>query len=175
MPRSLPGSLAQESGGGGRAFLPSSVPAIHTTSVVLPRASVAVMRGMSSCQNMVKWGSAILCLAGRFTQIWNSSVGLGASVCKSGNISQCTMPLPAVSHCTSPPPKRAVAPSESEWSMRPLRTMVTVSNPRCGCDGKPGTVSPWYMLQPSLPAKSWPMLRPASSAGLGAICALPAG
>ena len=27
--------------------------------------------------------------------------------------------------------------------------MVTVSKPRCGCDGKPGTFSPWYMLQPS--------------------------
>ena len=46
------------------------------------------------------------------------------------------MPWPAVSHCTSPPPKRAVAPSESEWSMRPWRTIVTVSKPRCGCCGK---------------------------------------
>ena len=33
------------------------------------------------------------------------------------------MPPPAVSHCTSPRPKRAVAPSESEWSMRPWRTI----------------------------------------------------
>ena len=62
------------------------------------------------------------------------------SVSSSGNISECTMPLPAVSHCTSPPPKRAVAPSESEWSIRPLRTIVTVSKPRCGWPGKPGTV-----------------------------------
>ena len=31
-------------------------------------------------------------------------------------------PPPAVSHCTSPRPNRAAAPSESEWSMRPLRT-----------------------------------------------------
>ena len=29
---------------------------------------------------------------------------------------------PAVSHWTSPRPKRAVAPSESEWSMSPCRT-----------------------------------------------------
>ena len=48
------------------------------------------------------------------------------------------MPSPAVSHCTSPRPKRAVAPSESEWSMKPWRTNVTVSKPRCGCCGKPG-------------------------------------
>ena len=48
--------------------------------------------------------------------------------------------------------------------MSPRRTMVTVSKPRCGCCGKPGTTSPWYMRQPSLPAKSWPMSRPASDA-----------
>ena len=47
-------------------------------------------------------------------------------------------PRPAVSHWTSPRPKRAVAPSESEWSMNPRRTKVTVSKPRCGCWGKPG-------------------------------------
>ena len=74
------------------------------------------------------------------------------------------MPLPAVSHCTSPLPKRAVAPSESEWSMKPRRTSVTVSKPRCGCCGNPGTVAPWYMLQPSPPEKSWPMSRPSSGA-----------
>ena len=38
--------------------------------------------------------------------------------------------------------------------MKPRRTMVTVSKPRCGCCGKPGTTSPWYMRQPSLPSKS---------------------
>ena len=37
-----------------------------------------------------------------------------------------------------------------------------------------GTVLPWYMFQPSLRAKSWPMLRPASEAS-GPICALPRG
>ncbi|MNT11119.1 hypothetical protein D3C72_1459830 [compost metagenome] len=119
---------------------------------------------MRSFQSMVKCGSTILWRAGRFSQIWNSSSGFGAVASSSGNISECTMPLPAVSHCTSPPPKRAVAPSESEWSTRPLRTMVTVSKPRCGCEGKPGTVSPWYMLQPSLRLKSWPIWRPASEA-----------
>jgi len=120
--------------------------------------------GMSSAQSIVKCGSHILLRAGRLSQIWNSSSGLGLPVSSSGNISEWTMPLPAVSHCTSPPPKRAAAPSESAWSVRPLRTMVTVSKPRCGCDGKPGTVSPWYMLQPSLRPKSWPIARPASEA-----------
>ena len=41
---------------------------------------------------------------------------------------------------------------------------MTVSKPRCGCCGKPGTTRPWYMRQPSLPAKSWPRSRPASDA-----------
>ena len=84
------------------------------------------------------------------------------------------MPRPAVSHCTSPLPKRAVAPSESEWSMKPCRTIVTVSKPRCGCCGKPGTTSPWYIRQPSRPSKSWPMVRPASDAS-GPIRSLPRG
>ena len=48
------------------------------------------------------------------------------------------MPRPAVIHWTSPWPKRAVAPSESEWSMKPRRARVTVSKPRWGCCGKPG-------------------------------------
>jgi hypothetical protein len=69
---------------------------------------------MSSAQSIVKCGSASLLRAGRFSQIWNSSSGFGPAVSSSGNISACTMPRPAVSHCTSPPPKRAVAPSESE-------------------------------------------------------------
>ena len=55
-----------------------------------------------------------LVLAGRFSQIWNSSSGFGPVRSSSGNISEWTMPAPAVSHCTSPSPKRAVAPSESE-------------------------------------------------------------
>jgi hypothetical protein len=129
---------------------------------------------MVSDQNIVKYGSTILLRAGRFSQIWNSSSGLAACWCSSGNISECTTPRPAVSHCTSPRPKRACAPSESEWSISPLRTMVTVSKPRCGCWGKPGTVAPWYRLQPSLRLKSCPMSRPASEAA-GPICALPSG
>ena len=40
----------------------------------------------------------------------------------SGNISQCWIPAPAVIHWVSPRPNRAVAPSESAWSMRPWRT-----------------------------------------------------
>ncbi len=66
---------------------------------------------------MVKYGSTILLWAGRLSQTWNSSVGLPASACTSGNISQWTTPLPAVIHWASPLPKRAVAPIESEWSM----------------------------------------------------------
>ena len=49
--------------------------------------------------------------------------------------------------------------------MSPRRTIVTVSKPRCGCCGKPGTTSPWYMRQPSLPSKSWPRLRPGERRG----------
>ena len=68
-----------------------------------------------------------------------------------------------------PHPERLV-----EISTRPRRTTVTVSKPRCGCDGKPGTTSPWYMRQPSLPAKSWPMSRPANEA-VGPSWSLPLG
>ena len=79
---------------------------------------------------MVKYGSTILSAAGRFNQIWNNSSGFGPSWSSSGSISQCTMPRPAVIHCVSPRPNRAVAPSESLWSQNPVRTYVTVSNPR---------------------------------------------
>jgi hypothetical protein len=78
--------------------------------------------GVSWLHSIVKYGSTILSAAGRFSQIWNSSSGLGASWTSSGNISQWTMPLPAVIHCVSPRPKRAVAPSESLWSQNPVRT-----------------------------------------------------
>ena len=143
-------------------------------SVVRPSSSVATWRGMSSSHNIVKYGSTILSAAGRLSQIWNSSHGFGPLRSSSGNISQCTMPLPAVSHCTSPRPKRAVAPSESEWSMKPWRTNVTVSKPRCGCCGKPGTMLPWYIRQPSAPAKSMPRSRAASDAA-GPMCSFASG
>ena len=79
------------------------------TSVLQPLASLMTNCGMSSDQNIVKCGSAILLRAGRLSQIWNSSSGLALSASSSGNISACMMPLPAVSHCTSPRPKRAAA------------------------------------------------------------------
>jgi hypothetical protein len=66
-----------------------------------------------------------------------------------------------------------VAPSESEWSTRPahdghgLEAAVRVR-------GKPGTVMPWYMRQPSWPAKSWPSCRPVSGAS-GRSCRCRAG
>ena len=103
--------LAHERGGGDAGVFPASVPAITVTST--PSAST---RGMSSSHSIEKWASTSLSSAGRFSQIWNSSVGLSSSAWTSGNISEWTMPPPAVSHWTSPRPKRAVAPSESEWS-----------------------------------------------------------
>jgi hypothetical protein len=174
--RSASGSEAHESGGGGGGSTPAAAsrPAMQATSVLRPSSSCTVRRGIASDQSIVKCGAAILFFAGRLSQIWNSSSGFGAAGSSSGNISAWTMPLPAVSHCTSPPPKRAVAPSESEWSIRPLRTMVTVSKPRCGWPGKPGTSRPWYMLQPSFLLKSWPRSRPASGAS-GPSRALPFG
>ena len=86
-------------------------------STVRPSSSVASTRGMSSSHSIEKWASTSLSSAGRFSQIWNSSVGLSSSSWTRGNISEWTMPPPAVSHWTSPRPKRAVAPRESEWSM----------------------------------------------------------
>jgi hypothetical protein len=76
--------------------------------------SSCVTRGTSPDHSIEKYGAAILLFAGRFSQIWNSSTGFGWLRAISGNISECTMPRPAVNHCTSPLPKRAVAPSESE-------------------------------------------------------------
>ena len=101
---------AHESGGGAGAFEPSSSPATSVTSTP----SAGRYRGTSRSQNIVKYGAANFDFAGRFSQIWNSSSRFGFSVSSSGNISECTMPAPAVSHCTSPRPNRAVAPSESE-------------------------------------------------------------
>ena len=122
------------------AWSPASAPAITVTSVVRPSASLDdVARDVLVPQHREVAARPSCRRPGRFSQIWNSSHGLGPSRSSSGNISQWTMPLPAVSHCTSPRPKRAVAPSESEWSMKPCRTKVTVSKPRCGCCGKPGT------------------------------------
>ena len=167
---------AQDSGGGASgAAAPGSPPATTVTVVRRPASSRCARRGMRSFQNMVKCGATIFWRAGRFSQIWKSSSGFGPPVRSKGNISECRMPRPAVTHCTSPPPKRAAAPSESAWSIRPLRTSVTVSKPRCGCAGKPGTASPWYMLQPSWRLKSLPIWRPPSRWGAGPKAPLPAG
>ncbi len=108
---------AHELGGGSGGSAPAREPATTVTSVVRPASSADVTRGIWWSHSMVKYGSTILSAAGRFNQIWKSSQGFGPSRSSSGNISQCTMPSPAVSHCTSPRPNRAVAPSESEWSM----------------------------------------------------------
>ncbi len=105
---------AQELGGGAGGRAPASMPAATVISVERPSASRDVSFGTASRHSIVKCGSANLSARGRFSQIWNSSTGFGRSRSRSGNISEWTMPLPAVSHCTSPLPKRAVAPSESE-------------------------------------------------------------
>ncbi len=160
---------AQDSGGGGGGTRSPKAPA--TTSTTTPSAS---RRGSCSRQSMEKWGSTILAARGRFSQIWKSSRGFGPASSRRGNISLWTMPAPAVTHCTSPAPKRAVAPRESEWSMKPRRMKVTVSKPRWGWAGKPGMVSPWYIRQPSRPSKSIPRFRPASDAA-GPRSAFPAG
>ncbi len=105
---------AHDFGGGAGARADANWPAATVTSVARPSASRDVYAGTSSRHSIVKCGSAILSAAGRLSQIWNSSTGFGPARSRSGNISECTMPRPAVSHCTSPRPKRAVAPSESE-------------------------------------------------------------
>src|SRR3954470_10654242 len=100
---------AHELGGGDGGLASPIAPA---TTVTLPPGNSTT--GMSLAHNMVKYGSTILSSAGRFSQIWNSSVGFGASDSTSGNISLCTIPAPAVSHWVSPRPNRAIAPNESE-------------------------------------------------------------
>ena len=47
-------------------------------------------------------------------------------------ISECTMPAPAVIHCTSPVRSAPRWPAESSCSIAPSSMYVTVSNPRCG-------------------------------------------
>ncbi len=71
---------------------------------------------------------------GRLSQIWKSFERIGSLRSRrAGTSRSARIPSPAVSHWTSPAPKRAgVAPSESLWSMRPRRMIVTVSKPRWG-------------------------------------------
>ena len=63
-----------------------------------------VWTGMSSAHCMVNSGAAVFDSGGRFSQIWKSSNGLGASSLSSGNISECVTPRPVVSHWASPWP-----------------------------------------------------------------------
>jgi hypothetical protein len=168
------GRDAHESGGGGGGRSPASSPAMTVTSVAARRSSVTTWRGRSSFHNIVKYGSTILSAAGRFSQIWNSSSGFGPSRVEQREHLAVHDALARGEPLHVAAPKRAVAPSESEWSMKPRRTNVTVSKPRCGCCGKPGTVVPWYMRQPSMPAKSMPISRPASDAS-GPICVVAGG
>ena len=104
---------ADGGGGGDDAACPSSAPATTVISVRWPSASVWRTRGVSPSHSMAKCGSANLSSAGRFTQIWKNSRGFGAPSSSRGNISEWTMPLPAVTHWVSPRPNRAAAPRES--------------------------------------------------------------
>mmetsp|Transcript_6704 Transcript_6704/g.21159 ORF Transcript_6704/g.21159 Transcript_6704/m.21159 type:complete len:239 (+) Transcript_6704:745-1461(+) len=178
-------SCAYDFGGGVGAPASASAgkkprPAITAMRAVEPGAppvSVGSSRdGMSSDQSILKCGSTILSLRGRLSQIWKSSRRLGPARSSSGNISECEIPRPAVIHCASPPsPNRPDAPVLSQWSTMPWRTSVTVSKPRCGCLGKPGTLRPWYMFQPLAEPKSEPSGRPRSSSLGGPIESSPAG
>src|SRR6185295_3074157 len=105
---------AHDFGGGGGAFAPEYVPATTVIPVVLPAESVTTLVGTSLSQSIAKCGSTNLSSPGRLSQIWNSSSRFGPFESSNGNISEWTIPFPAVSHCTSPGPKRAVAPRESE-------------------------------------------------------------
>ncbi len=139
MARSLSGCDAHECGGGGGGVSPATEPATTVTCVVRPSSSTASSRGMSWSHSIVKCGSTSLS-RGREVQPdleQLDRVGLVARRA-AGTSREWTMPSPAVTHWTSPRPKRAAAPSESEWSIRPWRTKVIVSKPRWGCWGKPG-------------------------------------
>src|SRR3954447_25121363 len=72
---------AHELGGGDGGLASPIAPA--TTVTVPPGNS---MTGISLAHNMVKYGSTILSVAGKLSQIWNSSVGFGPPDWTSGNI-----------------------------------------------------------------------------------------
>ena len=103
MARSASGRDAVGVGGWRQRLDAVDRPAMTVSSPRRPASSTRDSRGMSSAHCIVKYGSTILSAAGRFSQIWNSSVVFGPVRSSRGNISQWTMPAPAVSHCTSPP------------------------------------------------------------------------
>ena len=55
----------------------------------------------------------------------------------SGGSSMCRIPPPAVIHWVSPLVIRPPPPLESWWRKTPSMMYVTVSKPRCGCQGVP--------------------------------------
>lgn len=132
-------------------------------------------RGVYSFQYIVKCGAHIFYFCGKFSQICVKFNGFGLSELISGNIYECWIPLPVVTHCVSPLPYRAEHFKLSAWSTSPCVTIEIVSNPRWGWDGKPGIVSPWYMLHPSRKLKSLPIRRCCSNSLAGAIFAFPLG
>ena len=89
---------AQDFGGGGGAFTSPMRPATTMISVWRPASSCTSRRGTLSLHSIAKCGSTILFEPGRLSQIWNSSTGFGAFRLSSGNISEWTIPLPAVIH-----------------------------------------------------------------------------
>ena len=85
---------AHESGGGEGGRLSPIGPAMTSTNT--PGAGVTV--GIDSLHNMPKCAGTIFDSGGRFSQVWNSSSGLERSGSSRGNISECMIPLPVVSH-----------------------------------------------------------------------------
>src|SRR6266550_1808425 len=82
-------------------------------------------------------GSIILFVFGRFTQSWKPPMRCRSTF----GISWWMIPLPDVIHWTSPEPMIPLFPRLSSCSTRPSSMYVTVSIPRCGCQGKPATYS----------------------------------
>ena len=75
---SASGRDAHEFGGGGGRRRPASAPAMTVISVLRPVVVGGDVRaGCPRSHSIVKYGSTILSAAGRLSQIWNSSSGLG--------------------------------------------------------------------------------------------------
>ena len=73
-----------------------------TSTVTMPPSATTV--GISSDQSIEKWAGTIFDSGGRLSQIWKSSRSLVPSPFTSGNISECWIPDPVVSHWVSPSP-----------------------------------------------------------------------
>ena len=82
-------------------------------------------------------GGAHFCERGRLTHSWMPWNSPPLTTSASGGFSMCRMPAPAVIHCVSPFVITPPPPLESACSNVPSIMYVTVSKPRCGCQGVP--------------------------------------